>query len=480
MPSKPRSQPTQAGKSRSSKSVKAPQLDSLEQINLNAAGLDIGDSQIYVCVPEGRDSDSVRVFPTFTIDLCALADWLTHCGVTTVAMESTGVYWIPIFQILEARGFEVFLVNAQFIKNVTGKKTDILDCQWIQQLHTYGLLHTSFRPDEQICVLRSLVRHREMLLHYRASHIQHMQKALQQMNLKLTSVLTNIAGTTGLRIIRDIVNGVRDPQQLAKHRNYRCGKSEAEIAKSLAGDYRSEHVFALQQALELYEAYTEKLTACDAQIEQQFAQFPPQVDVAEQPLPPPTRRPSNPGKNYPGYDLRLALYQLSGVDLTQVDGLEVLTIQAILSEIGTDMSKWKTVKHFTSWLGLSPQNDKTGGKVFRTKTKKTDNRANLAFRQAAAALVHSKSALGNFYRRMRAKLGTLKAVVATAHKLARIVYHMPKYRVPFQAVPPEQADAQYRERAMRQLQRQAKQLGATVVFESATNLHNSSDLAVTQ
>jgi len=277
MPSSPPSQPTQVSQSGASQRIKAPQLDSLEQIKLNAAGLDIGDSQIYVCVPEGRDTDSVRVFPTFTVDLYALADWLSHCGVTTVAMESTGVYWIPIFQILEARGFEVFLVNAQCLKNVTGKKTDILDCQWIQQLHTYGLLHASFRPDEQVCVLRSLVRHREMLLHYRASHIQHMQKALQQMNLKLTSVLTNIAGTTGLRMIRDLVNGVRDPQQLAKHRDYRCGKSEAEIAKSLAGDYRSEHVFALQQALELYEAYTEKLTACDAQIEDYLNQLPTQL-----------------------------------------------------------------------------------------------------------------------------------------------------------------------------------------------------------
>jgi transposase len=445
--------------------VKVPELDSLKQINLNAAGLDVGATEIYVCVPEQRDPKPVRVFASFTADLYALADWLSQCGVTTVAMESTGVYWIPIFQILAQKGFEVYLVNAHYIKNVTGKKTDIFDCQWIQQLHTYGLLHASFRPDDLTCALRSLVRHRDMLLRYRASHIQHIQKALQQMNLKGANVLSDVTGVTGLRILRDIIAGVRDPHQLAQHRDWRCGKSETEIAKSLEGDYRAEHVFALQPAIELYDIYTEKLKACDGQIEQQLAQFTPQVDINESPLPPPTRRPTTRPKNHPGNDLRPALYQLAGVDLTQVDGLDIVSVQTILSEIGTDMSKWKTVKHFTSWLGLSPQNQKTGGKVIRTKTKKTDNRANLAFRQAAASLIHSKSALGNFYRRLRTKLGTPKAVVAAAHKLARIVYHMLKYRVPFDAVPPEQADAQYRERAIRQLQRKARQLGVTVIVE---------------
>jgi transposase len=442
-------------------------LESLSQINLNAGGLDIGASEIYACVPPGRDEQSVRVFATFTADLQSLADWLSHCGVTTVAMESTGVYWIPIFQILEERGFEVYLVNAQYVKNVTGRKTDILDCQWIQQLHTYGLLHASFRPDDQTCALRSLVRHREMLLRYRASHIQHIQKALEQMNLKLANVLSDVTGVTGLRILRDIIAGVHDPEQLAKHRDWRCGKSDSEIAKSLTGDYRREHLFALQQAVELYDIYTAKLQACDEEIATRLSQFTPQVNLEEQPLPPPTRRPSNRAKNYPKEDLRPSLYQLAGIDLTQVDGLEVLTVQTILSEIGTDMSKWKTVKHFTSWLGLCPHNAKTGGRVIRTKTKPTNNRANLAFRQAAAALVHSKSALGNFYRRLRTKLGTPKAVVATAHKLARIVYHMLKEKVPFAVVPPEKADAQYRERAIRQLQRKAQQLGVKITLEPA-------------
>jgi transposase len=448
--------------------VEAPILDSLKQINLNAAGLDVGDREIYACVPERFAEKSVRVFPTFTADLNVLADWLNECQVTTVAMESTGVYWIPIFQILESRGFEVYLVNAQYIKNVTGKKTDILDCQWIQQLHTYGLLHKSFRPDEQTCVLRALVRHREMLLRYRASHIQHIQKALQQMNLKLTNVLSDVTGVTGLCIIRDILRGIRDPYELAKHRDHRCRKSLQEIAKSLEGDYRREHLFALGQSLELYDLYTEKLHTCDREIEQQFEQFSPKVDLQEFPLPPATRSPSLRPKNDPQTDLRPVLYQMAGVDLTQIDGLNILSIQAILAEIGTDMSKWPTVKHFSSWLGLSPNNTKTGGKIIRTKTKKTDCRANLAFRQAATALSRSKSSLGNFYRRMKSKLGTPKAVVATAHKLARIVYHMLKNGEPFKALPAEQEDAKYRARALHNLQRKAQKLGARLVLETTS------------
>lgn len=447
------------------KAVSAPALESLKQLNLNSAGLDVGAAEIYACVPEGRASQSVRVFPTFTVDLYALAEWLAQCGVTTVAMESTGVYWIPIFQILEAKGFEVYLVNAHHIKNVPGKKTDILDCQWIQQLHTYGLLRASFRPDDPTCTLRAFVRHREMLLRCRARHIQHMQKALHQMNVQLTNVLSDITGVTGMKIIRDIVAGNHAPQQLARYRDWRCAKSEAEIAKSLQGDYRPEHLFALQQAVELYDVYSEKITACDGAIEQQFAQVPTQGDVPEAPGPPARRASRSRPKNHPAFDLRTQLYHMAGVDFTRVDGLDVLTVQSILSEIGVDTTKWATVKHFTSWLGLSPQQDKTGGKVVRTKTKKTDNRANLAFRQAAATLKHSKSALGHFYRRMRIRLGTPKAIVATAHKLARIVYHMLKYRVPFEAVPPDHAEEQYRQRALQQLERKAQQFGARLIID---------------
>ncbi|HCF25820.1 MAG TPA: IS110 family transposase [Cyanobacteria bacterium UBA11049] len=447
-------------------SSKSDAVESLNVLHVNACGIDIGSASHWVSVPPERDVQAVREFGCYTPDLMAMVAWLQHCQIETVAMESTGVYWIPVFQILEKRGFEVYLVNAQYIKNVTGKKTDILDCQWIQQLHTYGLLHKSFRPDDETCALRSLVRHREMLLRYRASHVQHIQKALHQMNLKLMNVLSDVTGQTGLRILRDILAGVRDSHQLAKHRDHRCRRSEEDIAKSLEGDYRSEHLFALGQAVELYDIYTEKLQACDIEIEQHLARFQPRIDIEQYPLPPSTRPPAIKPKNDPPTDLRPALYQLAGVDLTQIDGLNILSIQTILAEVGTDMSKWRTVKHFTSWLGLCPHNQKTGGKIIRTKTKKTDNRANLAFRQAAATLGRSKSALGVFYRRMKAKLGTPKAVVATAHKLARIVYHLLKYQVPFIAQSPEQEDAQYRERALRNLQRKAHKLGAKLVIDS--------------
>jgi transposase len=442
--------------------VKVAKLDSLKQLNLNAAGLDIGASEIYACVPEGRSEEAVKVFPTFTADLQALARWLKSCAVTTVAMESTGVYWIPIFQILESEGFEVYLVNARHIKNVSGKKTDILDCQWIQQLHTYGLLSASFRPDDQTCALRSLLRHREMLIHYRASHIQHLQKALQQMNIQLTNVLSDITGVTGMRIIRDIITGKHNPQELAQHRDWRCAKSQEEITKSLEGDYRPEHIFVLAQALELYDTYSHKIAFCEQEVERYLVQFRPLVDATEYPLPPDSR-PKVKRTEQKGA-LRLQLYQMAGVDLTQVEGLDVASVQTILSEVGTDMSRWTTAKHFASWLGLCPHNDITGGKVIRTKTKKTNNRANLALRQAAASLKRSHSALGVFYRRMRAKLGTPKAIVATAHKLSRIIYQMLKFHSPYQPQTPEQADEHYRQRVLRQLQHRAEHFGAKLVL----------------
>jgi transposase len=342
--------------------LQAPKLEALEQINLNAAGLDIGDDEIYTAVPEGRDDVSVRVFQTFTADLYALADWLEACGVDTVAMESTGVYWIPIYEILEARGFEVYLVNARHVKNVPGRKTDILDCQWIQQLHTYGLLRASFLPPEEIRALRSLVRHRDNLIRSCTREIQHMQKALQQMNVKLTNVISDITGVTGMAIIRDIIAGQRDPRTLAAHRNPHCAKSEAEIAKALEGNYKPEHVFALQQALEAYDFYQGQMKACDAKTERRYAAFASRADLSEKSLKPRKRKRNKPEKNAPSFNLRQYLYQWAGVDLTQVDGLNALTVQKVLTETGVDMSPWPTVKHFTSWLGLCPHNDKTGGK----------------------------------------------------------------------------------------------------------------------
>jgi transposase len=293
----------------------------------------------------------VRVFPTFTADLIRLAEWLKACGIETVAMEATGVYWIPLFEILEAHGFIAYLVNARHLKNVSGRKSDVLDCQWIQQLHTYGLLKPSFRPPEEIVALRSLVRHREMLVQYRSAHIQHMQKALTQMNLRLTNVLSDITGVTGLRIIRTIVDGECDGRKLAQLRDERCKKSEAEIAKSLEGHFKREHLFALKQALELYDFYERQLQACDAELEAMYQEFEPPDDAS---IPPPQPRTQKRRKNQAHFDLRQALYRLTGLDLTEIDGIDALTLQKVLSETGTDMSKWPTVKHFTSWRTCVP------------------------------------------------------------------------------------------------------------------------------
>ncbi|MFQ5343922.1 MAG: IS110 family transposase [Anaerolineae bacterium] len=431
-------------------------LEALQQINFNAAGLDIGAAEIWAAVPEERDEQAVRRFATFTIDLHALADWLAACGVDTVAMESTGVYWVPIFEILEARDFEVLLVNARHIKNVTGRKTDVLDCQWIQQLHTYGLLQGSFRPRAEIATLRAYVRHRDNLLRYRAAHIQHMQKALHLMNVQLTNVLSDITGQTGIQIIRAIVAGARDPVTLAQYRDPRCHSTEDEIAKALTGNYRPEHVFALQQAVELYDFYTQQLQTCDAEIEQLYSSFAPKVDIIANPLPPAKKKRR---KNDPDFDLRRQLYQTCGVDLTRMHGLDSVLVQEIISEIGVDMSKWKSSKHFASWLRLCPYNDISGGKVLKSKTGKTTNRANRAFRLAARSAGKGDSALGAFYRRQRAKHGAPTAITATAHKIARIVYHLLKYQEEYHDPGREAYEAQYQARMLKNLQRKAKKLG---------------------
>jgi len=442
---------------RKQKQTPRTQVNALEQIHLNAAGIDIGAEEVYVAVPPDRDEQSVRSFPTFTADLHRLADWLEQCGIDTVAMEATGVYWIPLYEILEARGFQVYLVNARHLKNVHGRKSDVLDCQWIQQLHTYGLLSASFRPPEQIVAIRSLVRHREMLVQYRSAHIQHMQKALTVMNLRLTNVLSDITGVTGMKILRAILAGERDPQVLAQCRDERCARSEAEIAKSLEGHYKPEQLFVLQQAVELYDFYDQQLQHCDAELEARYRQFDPPEDPG---TPPPAPRTTKRRKNQAHFDLAPALYRLTGgVDLTQIDGVDALTIQKVLSEIGTDMSKWPTEKHFASWLRLCPNNKVTGGKVKQRGVQPTTNRASTALRVAAASLKHSDSALGAYYRRIRARSGAPAAVTATAHKLARIIYAMLKQREPYHDFGALYYEQQYRARVLRNLNRQAARLG---------------------
>jgi transposase len=439
--------------------VRVPKLESLKQINPNAAGVDVGATEFYVCVPEDRAPNPVRVFQTFTYDLLKIAAWLKECGVTSVAMESTGIYWIPLYETLEAAGFEVRLVNAREAKNMPGRKSDILDCQWIQQLHSYGLLTASFRPDKEIVAIRSLVRHRDRLIEGRAVHIQHMQKALHLMNLQLDNVLSDITGVSGMKILRAIVSGERNLDVLASYRDPSCKNSTEVIRKSLEGNYQDEHLFQLEQSLKMYDFYTTMVQECDQEIKKKYQKLLPQVNPQVKPLPPSKRKQRKPRKNDPTFDLRTELYKMSGVDLTAIDGCNVTTIQSVLSEIGTDMQPWKTCGHFASWLGLCPHNDISGGKVLKSRTNKTKNRANIALRMAAQGLKHSESWLGAYYRRQRARLGAPKAITATAHKIARIIYNMLKYKKEYVDLGSEHYETQHKNRLIKSLTKKAASLG---------------------
>lgn len=434
-----------------------------EVIHPNAAGIDVGAEQSYVAVPPDRDETPVRCFGCFTEDLHNLARWLEACGIDTVAMESTGVYWVPLFQILEGYGFEVYLVNARHVKNVPGRKTDVLDCQWLQQLHSFGLLSASFRPEDEICVLRSYWRHRGNLVRYAAAHVQQMQKALEQMNVQLHKVISDITGVTGMRIIEAILAGERDRQKLAALKDHRIRSSADRIAKALEGDYRQEHLFALSQALETYRFYQQQIAACDHQIETYLSGLDARVDVTQTPLPPPTSGRTKPSSNQPAFDLRTHLYRISGVDFTQIEGLNVLTVQTILSEVGLDASKFPTQKHFASWLGLCPDNRITGGTIKSSKTRKVNNRAADAFRIAAQALANSSGPLGSFYRRMRGRIGPAEANTATAHKLARIFYRLWTDPEAYDPSILEHHEKQHTQRTLNYLRKKARSLGFQLV-----------------
>ena len=395
----------------------------LSQLNRNAAGIDVGATSHYVAVPADRAEQPVQEFEAFTADLYRLADWLAECGVATVVMESTGVYWIPLFGVLEERGFEVMLVDPRRIKNVSGRKTDVLDCQWLQQLHTYGLLSGAFRPDGDIRRLRSYLRQRAMLVQYASHHVQHMQQALTQMNVKLQHVIRDITGKTGMDIMEAIVRGERNPRRLARLRDPRIKADEETIARSLRGHWREEHIFELTQALELYRFYHDKIAECDREIEAQLERFEDRSD-GQPPAPNGKKRNQ---KNAPRFDVQSHLHRMTGVDLTRIDGVDGFTALKVISEVGTDMTKWPSAKHFASWLGLSPNNRVTGGRIISSKTKPSANRAAAALRLAANALHRSDSALGAFLRRKKAHLGAPKAITATAHKLARLIYSMLRY-----------------------------------------------------
>lgn len=441
----------------------------LEHINRWAAGIDVGATSHFVAVPQGCDETTVREFKSFTTDLHELADWLKQCGIKTIAMESTGVYWIPVYELLEEKGFEVKLVDARQVKNVSGRKTDVLDCQWIQQLHTYGLLNGAFRPTEEVCALRSYVRQRTMLIQGATSHIQHMQKALTQMNMQLHHVIADITGETGMKIIRAIVAGERDAKQLAKNRDYRCKKSLTTIELALTGHYRAEHLFSLKQALELYDIHQEKIAACDMEIEKKLAEFSTSL-IGVEPLPADIKRSKQTSKNAPAFDLGTQLQRLTGVDLMEVPGMNSLTALYLIGEIGLDMTRWKSAKQFASWLGLCPGNKVSGGKRMSGKSKPSANRAAATLRMAASTLYRNPTSLGAYLRRLKSRLGPAKAITATAHKIAKIIYNMLRHGVGYKEAGQDYYEQKYRDRVVKNLKKKAEELGFSLIetFQTAT------------
>ena len=453
-----------AGKKRSAnqKSSKT-KKSQLNVINPNTAGIDLGSKEHWVCVPPESASENIRPFGCTTPDLIALADWLSKCDVTSVAMESTGVEWIPLFQILSERKFEVFLVNAKSVKTVPGRKSDLLDCQWLQQLHSYGLLAPSFVPSGEIAVLRSYLRQRENLVQNSSTHVQRMQKSLTQMNLQLHKVISDITGVTGINILTAIINGERNPKKLAQLADRRIKSSHQEISNALTGNYREEMVFILHQELSLYQFYQQQILRLDQQIEECIRKFDSQTDEP----PPPSTKKRGRRRDQSRFDLRSHLYRITGVDFTSIDGLDVLTVQTIISEVGLDPSKFKNAKHFSSWLGLCPGCRITGGKIKSSQTRQVVNRGATAFRLAAQAVGRSNCALGAFYRRIKARAGAPKAITATAHKIARLYYTLWTKKESYQDLGAEYYEQQYKQRAIKNLKQRAKSFGLEVVETSS-------------
>lgn len=424
-----------------------------------AAGIDIGSRFHVVAVPPGIAAEAVRTFESYSAELHRLAEWLVELGVTTVAMESTGVYWVPLYEILEERGLEVVLVNPRESRNVPGRKTDVNDAQWLQRLHACGLLRASFRPSREIAALRSYLRLRERHLDYAAAHIQHMQKALTFMNMQLQNVVSDITGATGMKIIRAIIAGERDPAKLAKLRDVRCHASVETIEASLCGNYQPEHLFALAQAVALYDFYQARIAECDSEIERSLAGLNQDKPKPEAPLPKvrQTRQP-----NALTFDVRASLYQLIGLDLTQIHGIGPYLAIRLISECGTDLSRWPSAKHFTSWLRLSPGSKKSGGKVLSSRTGKTTNRVTVHLRRAAVAVGKTHTALGAFYRRLAARIGKAKAVTATARKLAVLFYNAVRYGMAYVDPGADHYEQQYRQRVVKNLHRKAAEFGFTL------------------
>jgi transposase len=451
----------------------------LEVMHPRAAGIDVGNASHYAAVRPDRDLEPVRRFECFTADLHRLADWLEACGVETVAMQSTGVYWIPLYEILEERGLQVYLVNARHTKNLPGRKSDVQESQWLLKLHTYGLLNNSFQSAAEIRVTRTYWRQRAEHVHGASTCIQRMQKVLTQMNVQLANVISDLSGLTGQTIVRAILAGERDPKKLAELSHRQIRASREEIAQSLEGNWRPELLFVLKQEVEMYDAYQQRIAECDRELEAHLKSFADKAKSKEAPAGPESnqqkgsdgqnrqRKPAPSAKrtqgNAPRFDLRGELCRVSGVDLTRIDGIHVMVAQTVISEVGLDMNRWNTEAHFASWLGLCPDNRISGDKVLSKGTRHVVNRAATALRMAATTLLNSRSYLGAQYRRLRTKLGAPKAITAMAHKLARLVYRMLKYGQEYVDKGMQYYEDRYRSQQVELLKKKAAKLGLQIV-----------------
>lgn len=433
-------------------------------INQNAAGIDIGSKSHFVAVPSDRDKQYVREFSSFTSGLNDIVAWLKECKIETVAMESTGIYWIPLYETLESNGFEVYLVDAKKLKNVPGRKTDVKDSEWIQRLHSFGLLSAAFRPTHEICELRSYLRHRANLIEQAAQQINLMQKSLDLMNLKIHNVVSQITGKTGMAILRSIIDGERDPVKLAEHRNKNCKANKETIIESLKGKYRTEHLFSLEQAVQIYDFYQEKIEVCDGKIQKLLEKLKKdgiEIDSDDSGIPHSKKKKSN-CKNGFKFNLGELLMGLTAVDLTKIDGISPTNALTIIGEIGLDMGCWKNEKHFAAWLDLCPGNRKSGGKQVSGKTRKNANRASKSFRLAAMSLYNSQSSLGAFFRRLRSRKGSPKAITAAAHKIAKIFYNVLKYGQDYLDKGIEHYESKFKKNKLDYLTKQAKEFGCTL------------------